>query len=115
MLQSDILELLLSEHLFGFLASSDEIRHHCLCRPIWEVLVHFQVLVLGQLYSELITEPFKLGKSHLTIVNFELSNLVLGNFNAINIVRSHKKEGVLSQVIHYELQIIVVAFVGFLY
>lgn len=106
------MEFLLSEHLFGFLTSSDEIRHHCFSWPIREVLVNFQVLVLRQLNSELITEPFKLSKSNSAIVNTEFSNLVLGDLNTINVMASNKEQGVFGQVLHHNLEVVIVALVS---
>ena len=113
-LEGDVLELLLSEHLFGFLASSDEIRHHCFRRSIWEVLVNFQVLVLGQFNGKLVTETFELGKSNSAVVNSEFSNLILGDLHTVNVMASHKEEGVLGQVLHHMLEVVVVALVSLL-
>ena len=114
-LQSDVLELLLSEHLFGFLASPDEVRHHNLSRPIREVLVNFHVLVLRQLYSELVTESLELGESHLTIVDTELGDLVLSDLDTIDVVGGHEEERVPGQVVDNEFQIIVIALMSVLH
>ena len=113
-LEGDVLELLLSEYLLGFLASSDEIRHHCFCRSIWEVLVNFQVLVLGQFDSKLVAETFELGKSNSAIVNTKVSDLILGDLNAINVMASHKEEGVFGQVLHHEFEVIIVTLMSLL-
>ena len=69
-----ILEFLLSEDLSAFLTSSNQIRHHLLCRAERQIFKYFESF-LSEASSHLIREPSQLSEPN----SFALSETVLIN------------------------------------
>jgi hypothetical protein len=105
---------LLSQYLLGLLASSDQVRHHCLSGAIRQILVDFKVFVHRELYCQLVREALQLGKSDPAVTDAKLRDLVLGDFDRVHVVASDQQQGVLGQVFHHELEVLIVAVVGLL-
>ena len=58
-LKEFILEFLFTKNLATFLTSSDEVRHHSVCGPIWQVFEDF-VSFIGESTCNLIGKALKL-------------------------------------------------------
>ena len=108
-----ILELLFSEYLSTFLSPSDQVRHDCVCRSVWQVLCNFEAFI-SKSPSNLIRETLQLPEGKSTIVKLVLDYQIFGDLNRFQVMRSNKEAILGSETLSKKLQVIVIAAMGVL-
>ena len=99
--------------MLGLLPTSHQIGHHLFHGSVGQVLVNF-VVFAAQLSGHVIRECLQLGESHPVVGDLVLSDLLLGQFYTVNVVRSHQQQSIRGKVIDDVGEAIIVALVGLL-